>query len=1121
MSGTEGRKFDSVSEPESRSTISAADAGSVDATEMDRVRALINEIVNAMIRRAARDNITEDKLKQVYRSCFEAKPPAMRPNKTAAYDRLFGFGENGRAYLPRSDARVAPLSNVQPNHINCIKAALSHLGIIERAPAFGKEPSSWLSFLKYALSSVEQRTRSVDESDQTAVASAPTGPASQAPVSNRAPERSHPVAAGAESGSKPSSAESEVKATVKSISFALPRQRIAAAIATLFVVGTAAVTVSKLPSRAPRLPTNQIAEASAALPSVEKPLAQADGIGSSAFIDPKILLGPNAGSSQANVGVTATDPRLEEAARLRAEGNVAEADRLTQTVADEWAKARTVSNKNEAQAHRQLGASAYFLKNYDGSIEEYTKATKIDPTAADYHEIGSAYHAKFDYDHALTNYSEAIRLEPKTFAWPYNNRGNVFQDRPIPDLERAISDYNVAIQIDPNLVSALNNRGNAFHTRGDEDAATADYNRAIELKPDYAYPYNGRANVYYAKGDLARAISDYTEAIRLKPDYAIAWVNRGYAYYVAFDFKHAISDLSEAVKILSNTPDLDKTLTARAYAGRGAAYNVLVKPYDAIPDFQEAIRLNPAMSLAYAGLGSAYANIDKMDEAFENFRIAIERDPKAPYTYMIRGGFYLAKGDLSHAVADIEELIKIAPDEPWGYLTRGMVRLVQGDIDGAIVDLEAATSRGHNLIASSMAETVKSLQANDYDRALESIKPIFSSSEGNNLIILAAAYSMRASIYSAKGDLDRAIADVSDALKINPRNVSLYGVRAELYARKSEPKRALADYDKAVEYAPRSVSTYIARGNFLHDQHEDVRAVQDFERVIDLDPTTRQLAIVYFNLGIIHSEKNADQAMIDYGKVIESAVVPLNIKALINHAALLEKKSDFAGAIADYDQLLKLAPQFADVYGSRARAYRALGKFNESLSDYTVQIARNPRDARAYDNRGDTYYVLGQYDLAIADYSVAIDADKEFSYAYFDRGKAYEAKQETDLAIKDYVEAIKHSPSISRAVLRLYVARTRAGDKSALKELEENADKLDRSDPLHRVIELFLGRRTADAVLGDAGADLCEMQLYTANWLMLHEDNKRGRQMLNEALTLCSKAEIPYYDAKIALAQLR
>jgi len=73
-------------------------------------------------------------------------------------------------------------------------------------------------------------------------------------------------------------------------------------------------------------------------------------------------------------------------------------------------------------------------------------------------------------------------------------------------------------------------RGEDFSGVHDYDRAIDDYNTAIQLKPDYAEAYNNRGFAYYLKGDAERAIADYTRAIALRPNYPKAYNSRGVVY---------------------------------------------------------------------------------------------------------------------------------------------------------------------------------------------------------------------------------------------------------------------------------------------------------------------------------------------------------------------------------------------------------------------------------------------------------------------------------------------------------------------------------------------------------------------------------------------------------------
>ena len=84
------------------------------------------------------------------------------------------------------------------------------------------------------------------------------------------------------------------------------------------------------------------------------------------------------------------------------------------------------------------------------------------------------------------------------------------------DLERAIADYDSAIELNPERVNAYINRGIAYFVKGDYDLAIADYDAAIDLNPNFDNPYYNRGLAFAKLGDLDRAIADYSKAIDLR-----------------------------------------------------------------------------------------------------------------------------------------------------------------------------------------------------------------------------------------------------------------------------------------------------------------------------------------------------------------------------------------------------------------------------------------------------------------------------------------------------------------------------------------------------------------------------------------------------------------------------
>ena len=98
----------------------------------------------------------------------------------------------------------------------------------------------------------------------------------------------------------------------------------------------------------------------------------------------------------------------------------------------------------------------------------------------------------------------------------------------------------------PHKARPYNGRGIAYYHRGNLPQAISDYNKAIEIDPNYADAYYNRGLAYYKQDNLPQAISDYNKAIGIDPNYAKAYKNRGVLYYIAKDYDKAWADVHKA-----------------------------------------------------------------------------------------------------------------------------------------------------------------------------------------------------------------------------------------------------------------------------------------------------------------------------------------------------------------------------------------------------------------------------------------------------------------------------------------------------------------------------------------------------------------------------------------------
>jgi len=110
--------------------------------------------------------------------------------------------------------------------------------------------------------------------------------------------------------------------------------------------------------------------------------------------------------------------------------------------------------------------------------------------------------------------------------------------------QAAEGSVNAALEIEPYLAAAFNERGNIRRLQRQHEAAISDYTTAIHIEPDYAAAYFNRALVYEARRQKAEAEADLTRALRLDPSLLAAYEARGRVRAAQFKFDEAIGDLS-------------------------------------------------------------------------------------------------------------------------------------------------------------------------------------------------------------------------------------------------------------------------------------------------------------------------------------------------------------------------------------------------------------------------------------------------------------------------------------------------------------------------------------------------------------------------------------------------
>jgi tetratricopeptide (TPR) repeat protein len=116
-------------------------------------------------------------------------------------------------------------------------------------------------------------------------------------------------------------------------------------------------------------------------------------------------------------------------------------------------------------------------------------------------------------------------------------------------------------------------------------------------------------------------------------------------------------------------------------------------------------------------------------------------------------------------------------------------------------------------------------------------------------------------------------------------------------------------------------------------------------------------------------------------------------------------------AIAEFDRLIQLKPDFAAAHNHRGIALREINRSDEAIESFSASIQWNPDLAEAYSNRGAIFLLRNAYELAIADFSASIRLSPTSATPHINLGEVMRETGQLEAAIALYEKAIALDPA--------------------------------------------------------------------------------------------------------------
>jgi tetratricopeptide (TPR) repeat protein len=169
----------------------------------------------------------------------------------------------------------------------------------------------------------------------------------------------------------------------------------------------------------------------------------------------------------------------------------------------------------------------------------------------------------------------------------------------------------------------------------------------------------------------------------------------------------------------------------------------------------------------------------------------------------------------------------------------------------------------------------------------------------------------RAAAHREKKDFEKAIADLNQALALDPKNIRVLQDRGTTYLNwKEHNQEALADYTQIVQYYPDSPLGYMLRVQAYGELKQYDKALVDCNEMCKKFPT--DAVALKFRCTTYASMKDYDNAIGDLTKLI--ALYPAEPRAFIQRSHMYFSKKDYDNALRDLGEALKLEPNNPFIY---------------------------------------------------------------------------------------------------------------------------------------------------------------------------------------------------------------
>ena len=555
------------------------------------------------------------------------------------------------------------------------------------------------------------------------------------------------------------------------------------------------------------------------------------------------------------------------------------------------------------------------LHEFDLAEKDFTQALVFSPENKTYLLLrADARAAQKKYDLAMSDLQTLLRREPQSASLLFEKGAICLQ---MQDTACAVEAFTRTTELDSQNPANWSALGVVNLMQDNEDDALVQLTRAINLGSKWAGDYINRGIIFYHKHNYRGALADYDKAVSISPDDAQCYYNRGVLRQELGDYNRALEDLSQAI-------DLDPDRTEMRYQ-RGLVEMQLRQWKQARQDFDTLIACYPYFLPSYYLAAQAATAQGNSKTAFryrqqaadlENNKEQLQtQQQSAPNTDVQVAEAQPQRRDRRKEFSSRTAQNQSEPTEDeqkYNSETRGSIQKRYTDVVNE-----------PNITLSYYAQEQSLRRTNYYQQAVEQLNraqllpaPLHFTVQETPLTADMVNYH-----FSQISNLSQQI-DQLDLLN-TPRNTPTNNTHAAIFFARAIEFALVQDYSSAIDDCTRAAN----------------RADDDMD------------AVIYF------CRANWRYRLLEYQRATGELTAEANM--------------DFDIMLRDYDQVIRLQPDFSFAYYNKANILCTQRNWQAAIDNYTRAIEADNDFAEAFFNRGLTYIYIDEVEQGLADLSRA------------------------------------------------------------------------------------------------------------------------------------------------------